>query len=201
MLQAPPGAMLPLRGGSGAPSLLTLAAVLLAGGAAGGLCGRHPGLRRALPGPGGRGGQPQQQPPRQPGECRGGEGGFTAPVLGCRAGGGCLSGDRRSLCFPRRARSPCPPSCAVAGTPWPRARTEPRGQARPAPSRGHRGTSTAPRAGESDGDGWQRLGTLLIFPLILCLSVRTSLDRSVVQGQPTLGCLAGASPFPAAPPG
>lgn len=40
-----------------------------AGGAARGLCWRHPGLRRAVPEPGGRRGQPEQQPPWQPGGC------------------------------------------------------------------------------------------------------------------------------------
>lgn len=112
-----------------------------------------------------------------------------------KLGGRCVS--------PRRAQSLCPPSCVAAGTPWPRGWMEPQGRARPAPNRGHRGTATttAPQAGESDGDGWQQLGTLLIFPLILCFPICTSLGRSVAQGQPALGCLAGASLLPAAPPG
>ena len=135
-----------------------------AGSAAGGLRRRHPGLRRALPEPGGR--EPQQQPPRQPGECRHpgmGRRGFAplgaglpgVPLVAKRGpGAGCFS--------PRRARSPSPRSCAAAGTRSPTGRTAQRGRARPARSRGHshpaRGTATitAPRAGERNVDGRQR---------------------------------------------
>lgn len=43
--------------------------LLSAGSAAWGLCGRHPGLRCAVPKPDRCWGQPEQQPPWQPGGC------------------------------------------------------------------------------------------------------------------------------------
>lgn len=139
-----------LRGGFGGHP--PCGSVVSAGGAAGGLCGWHSGIRCPVPEPGGLWGQLEQQPPWQPGECL--HSNTPGGGLGVHWG---LYGVWVFAASPCRARSPSPQSSVVAQTHWLMGWREHRYWARPALSlQGHKGTasSTAPCASEPKGDGW-----------------------------------------------